>query len=804
MLQDFRYALRVIQSKRGVTAVALLALALGIGANTALFSVLYAVLWRPLPYREPDRLAIVWESKADRIQNVVNPANFSDWKERNRVFQDMAAFITLSTNLTGDNRPEEVSIQYVTPNIFSVLGVRPFLGRNFNNQDGVAKDSYVVMLSYGLWKRRYNADRSLPGKEILVNGRKVLVAGVMPEGFGWFIKPAIINKPPELWSAYPITPDIRVRRGRYLSAVARLKDGVTIEQARANMHLVAQQLEKDYHDFDAGWSVTVVPLREQLSGDLRKPLWVLCGAVAFVLLIACTNVANLMLSRSVARGRELALRSALGADRTRIIRQLLTESILLAVVGGAIGTTIAAWGTDALAAVGQRAGMDFEAVKLNLPVLGFALLVSVITGLLFGIVPSLIASKWNLTEQLNEGGRAGTGIHIGRVRNILVATQLSIALVLLVGATLLIQSFWRLTSVDPGFDGREVLTFRIVLPGVKYTEDAQRVEFFRSVVEKVQSIPGVKSTGMVSFLPFARLAAGTSFTIQGKPDRPPGQERMTNVFVVDNGFFRTLKIPLKTGRLFLPSEMQKMSHVVLVNEALVHQYFNGENPLGHRLTISMKDENLPCEIIGIVGDAKNEQLDKPAAPAVFWPMPELAYNSMTIVARTSSNPLSSAPSAVKLVHAIDPDQPVADIRTLDSWLDDSTASAQFSLILLAILAGVAVVLAGTGIFGVMSHAVVQRTRELGIRMALGADRTDITGLVLKEGARTLLIGSAIGCVLAFALTRFLRSMLFETSPLDPVSLFVGAVMLMGFGMLACWLPSRRAANIDPIEALRYE
>ena len=805
ILQDLKYGFRVLLSKRGTTAVALLALALGIGANTALFSVLYAVFWKPLPYKNPERLVIVWEAfrKDGTLVNTVNPANLADWKERNNVFEDIAGFITVTTNLMGDGQPEEVAIQYATPNLFSVLGVQPILGRNFISSDGVG-ERYVVMLSYGLWKRRYGADPRISGKQIFLNGRKATVAGVMPEKFGWFIKPSNTGKPPELWSAYPITPEVRVRQGRYLSTVARLKPGVTINQAQANMNLIGKRLENEYRDFNTGWSANVVPLRHQLSGDLRTPLWILAGAVVFVLLIACTNVANIMLSRSISRSREIALRSALGAGQNRLIRQLLTESMLLALIGGVIGTAIAIWGTQALALLGHRAGMDFDAVSLNLPVLLFAFGVSLFTGIFFGIVPSITATKWNLREQLNEGGRSGTGLHITKLRNALIAIQLSVALVLLAGAVLLLQSFWKLTSVNPGFDSREVLTFRILLPSIRYPEDANRVQFFRSVQERIGSLQGVKSAGMVNYLPFAGPAAGTSFLISGVPDPPPGQDRITKVFVVDNGFFQVLQIPLLQGRLFARAEMEEQKHVVLINQALARMYFPGQNPIGRKITINMKDVNVPTEIIGIVGNVKNERLDVPADPSVYWPHPELAYNFMTIVARTRGDAMQVAPSAVAAIHAISADQPVADIRTMESWLEDSTANAQFSTTLLAIFAFVALALAATGIFGVMSHAVSQRTREMGIRMALGARSSDVTTLVLKEGARILLIGSVIGCLIAAALTRFMKSMLYETNSIDPLTLSGVTVLLIAAGLIACWVPSRRAARVNPTEALRYE
>lgn len=805
LLRDLKYGARVLLNKPGLTFVALLALALGIGANTALFSILYAVLWKPLPYKDPERLVVVWEARAAKTQNVVNPANYMDWKEQNHVFEDVAAFAqTGSVNLTGGDQPEQVPIQYATPNLFQVLGVRPALGRPFTSQDG-AGDQNIVILSNGLWVRRFGADPFIVGKDIQLNARKATVVGVMPAGWGWFIKEgSIFGKPPELWMAFPITPEMRTRRGRYLTTVARMKTGVTVKQAQADMDVLANRFATQYPDFNKGWKVNVVPLREQLSGNLRRPLAILSGAVAFVLLIACTNVANLMLARAISRSREMAIRSALGAERSRLVRQLLTECVLLAIVGGVAGLMLAVWGTQWLVLLGQRAGIDFGSVKLNMPVLSFAFVLSLFTGVVFGIVPSVIASSRRMQEQLKEGSRGTSGLHVGKLRNVLVVSQLCIALVLLSGASLLIQSFWKLTRVDPGFDASQVLTFRLLLPSARYPEDSQRIQFFQSLLQRLRALPDVKSAGMVNFLPFGGPAAGTSFHIQGVADPPAGQDRITNVFVGDDGLFHTLHIPIKQGRVFLPAEMQERKNVVLINETLARQYFPGENPLGREITIDMRDKNEPSRIIGVVGDAKQEQLDSPAMASVYWPHPELAYSFMSFVVRTQGDPMAVAPSVIAAVHEMDKDQPLAELRPMSERLGDSTARAQFSMALLVVLAGIAFILAVAGIYGVMSHTVLQRTQEMGIRMALGASAPDVFKMVLMEGGRMLLIGAILGCVATVALTRVMKSMLYETSVANPVSIAIVTAVLVLAGLIACWLPSRRASNVNPIEALRYE
>ena len=805
LLQDLKYGIRVFASKPGFTIVALLALILGIGANSALFSILYAVFWKPLPYKDADRLVIVWERSQRQNMNVANPANFMDWKEQNNVFEDMASFAqTGSTNLTGGNIPEQVPVQYSNPNLFKVLGTRPALGRDFLPTDGQG-DDIVVILSHNLWVRRYGADPSIVGKDILTNSRKARVVGVMPKNWNWFVKEgSIFGKPPELWIAFPITNEMRTRRGRYLTTVARLKPGVTLKQAQANMDLLAAKFAKQYPEFNTNWGVNVVPIRDQFSGKLRKPLWVLSGAVLFVLLIACTNVANLMLARALARGREMAVRSALGAHKRRLIRQLLTESVLLSVVGGIAGLFLAIWGTEALALLGQRAGIDFGSIKLNLPVVAFSLGISVLTGLIFGIAPALIASKWNLSEQLKEGSRGTSGQEVGALRNALVVVQLTIALVLLAGATLLIQSFSKLTSIDPGFDAKSVLTFRLVLPSLKYPEHPQRFEFFRKVVERLGALPGTKSVGITSYLPFGGPSAGTGFTIEGQPDPPPGQDRVTNVFVVDDGFFRTLQVPLMQGRTFTRTEVNQRKDVVLINETLAKLYFPGQDPIGKRITIDMRDENVPSTIIGIVGDMKQQQLDESILAAVYWPYPELPYTFMTVVMRTETDPMDSAPAAVATIHEIDRDQPLAELTTLEERLGDSTARAQFNMVLLVLLAGVALTLAAAGLYGIMSHAVQQRTREMGIRMALGASSGDVFKLVLKEGSRILILGSLIGCAATLVLTRVMQSMLYDTDTSNPLTFVIVMGVLLLTGLIACWVPSKRAARVHPMEALHYE
>jgi putative ABC transport system permease protein len=585
--------------------------------------------------------------------------------------------------------------------------------------------------------------------------------------------------------------------------VARLKPNVTLKAAQANMNVIAKQLESRYYQFNAGWGANVIALREQIAGNLRKPLWILSGAVAFVLLISCSNVANLLLSRALARRREIAVRAALGAGRKRIITQLLTESVLLSMLGGLLGILLAVWGVNSLAALGYRAGMDFGQVSVNWVILLFASGLSVLTGLIFGLVPAWSASKTDLNEQLKEGSRGSSG-EVGQIRNLLVVSELSVTLVLLVGAALLIQSFWRLSSIDPGFNPEQTLSFRVQLPALKYPEEEQRIRWFHNLVQRIQAAPGVESAGMVNFLPFAGSSAGTNFYIYGKPTPPPDQEPGTQVFVVDIGYFKTLQIPLKRGRVFTPDETVNRRRVVVINEALAKKYFPGEDPIGKRITIFMRDENEPSEIIGIVGNLKQNEIEEEPKPSVYWPHSELAYQFMSILVRTKKDPMSFVPTATTIVRGMDNDIPLADIRPLTDWVGDSTAKARFSMMLLVLLAGVALVLALSGIYGVLSHTVLQRMQEMGIRMALGASAGDVFKLVLKQSSKLIAAGILIGLAFSFSLTRLMRSMLYETNTSDPAIFSIVIVFVAIAAILACCIPSRRASKVNPIVALRYE
>jgi putative ABC transport system permease protein len=808
LLQDVRYAIRTLIKSRGFTAVAVFALALGIGANTAIFSVINAAMIRPLPFKDPDRLVMVWEHNRPRArtQNVVSPANFLNWKDRNNVFEDMALFYDTRFNLTDVDDPEEIPAQSVTTNFFNLIGVSPALGRAFEPEDEQPGREAIVILSDGLWRRRFGGDPEITGKTIKLNGNVFTVIGVMPPDFHFFIKGgSLTGNQPELWSPVIFSAADRNPRGRYATAVAKLKPNVTREQAQSEMGTIASTLEEQYKDFDTGWGVNIVPLREQFFGDIRPALWVLLGAVSFVLLIACANVANLLLARAASRQKEIAIRTALGAGRFRIVRQLLTESLLLAALGGILGLLLAMWGVDLLLAFSPKDMPSLGGVGIDYQVLGFTLLISLMTGLIFGLAPALEASRPNLNETLKEGGKgAGSGTRSHRVRDIFVVAEVALALVLLIGSGLMIKSFFKLQSINPGFNAENLLTVRLLLPGSKYGEDHQRISFFRQALSRIESLPGVRSAGAVSFLPFASLGAATSFTIEGRPEPPAGEKFTLDVRVCDPNYFRTMGIPLLRGRNFTEKEATEASHVVLINEAMARTYFPDEDPIGKRVTISMAAKPVPTEIIGVVGDIKHVGLDVEPRAMSYWPHPELPYSFMSIVVRTEGDPLSFAPAVKREVQALDKDQPIADVRTMEQLLSASVARARFSTLLLGIFAGLALLLAAVGIYGVMSYSVTQRTHEIGIRMALGASQKDVMRLVVGQGMTLALVGVVIGVVAAFFLTRVMASLLFGVSATDPLTFVAISAVLSGVALVANLVPARRAIKIDPMVALRYE
>jgi len=805
LLADIRFGMRMLLKSPMVTVVALVALTLGIGANTAIFSVVNGVLLRRFPYQEAERIVLVWEKSPRRDQNVINLGNFSDWKEQNQVFTDMAVFFDRSFNLTSDGEPEEVTGQLATTNLFSVLGSNPVLGRTFANDDGGDDQPRVIVISYALWQRRFGGDKNIVGRQIAVNERPSTIIGVMPATFGWHIQRGTqASKPADIWIPFQISNDLRQRRGRFASAVARLKPGVSMDQAQQEMSTIGARLSQQYPEFNTNWSVNVVPLRTQVTGAIRRPLFILLGAVAFVLLIACANVANLLLARASSRRKEIAVRAGLGASRLRIARQLLTESVMLSLAGGTLGVLVAWWGTKALVALSPPALIDLKNVSVNWPVLAFTLGLSLLTGIVFGLVPALEATRFNLHGSLKEGGKNIGGSAGGqRIRNLFVVTQVALALVLLVGAGLLLKSLNRLQSVDTGFNPNNLLAVRLnLLPG-KYESDEKRVDFFKSAVEQMKAIPGVEAAGAINTPPFTGLYSGTNVDVDGQK-LPPGQELTTGVCVTDANYFQTMQIPLKLGRLYTAQEATEMRHVVVVNETFVKKNLGGRNPLGHRVTIYMKDDNQPSEIIGVVADHKHLGLDVPVEPVAYWPHPELVYPGMTLMLRTRGDASAVAPAARNVVHNLDPQQPIGEVNTMEALLSTSVARARFSASLLTVFSVLALVMAAVGIYGVMSYTVLQRTHEIGVRMALGAQRFDVLTLMVKKGVVLGAAGVVVGLIASFALTRLIATLLFDVTATDTATFVIVSAGLFLVTLFACYVPARRATKVDPLKALRYE
>ena len=807
-LQDLRYATRSFSRTPGFTLVAILTLAVGIGANTAIFTLVNAVLIERLPFKDPAQLVAIWEENARRPgrANVVAPANYLRWRERARSFTAMSAFADGRSILTGGGDPIEVTHQLAIGPLFSVLGVTPLYGRIFSDAELSNRNFNAAILSYAFWTNRFDADPSVVGRTIVLDGNATTVVGVMPPDVRLlFTSNSLVARPTDVWLNYPLPESARTPRGRSISVVARLQPGATIERARAEMNAIAASLATELPDFDTGWTARVIPLRDELAGELRPALLVLTGAVAFVLLIACANVANLLLARGATRQREVAIRTALGAARSRVIRQLLTESVLLALAGGAGGVLIAQWSLDALLAVSPDDLSRLGHVTLSYPVLAFTAVVSIATAIICGLAPALEGARSDVHDTLKDGTRQlGGSPRQRRMRQAFVVAEVALAVVLLVSAGLMLRTFASLRAVDTGLDTRGVLTARVSLPARKYDTPAQTLIFYRDAVQRLGATSGVRSVGMISYLPFAGLGAGTRFSIVGQPLPPRGSDPTTDVSVVDNGYFETLRIPLLRGRLFTAPEMTTRSNVVIINQQFASQYFADRDPIGQRVVISMTDPNVPTEIIGIVANTKFTSLRADARAAAYWPHPQLPYSAMTFTVRTDSDPLALAPAIARVVHDIDKDQPLSDVRSLDQWIGKTLAQDRFTSLILSVFAGAALLLASIGIYGVLSYAVTQRTAEIGIRVALGAERWDIVRMVLAYGGTLTGLGLAIGIALALVATRAISSLLFATTTTDPLTLVMVVLLLAVVALAAVYLPARRAAYIPPTEALRYQ
>jgi putative ABC transport system permease protein len=809
LLQDVRYALRQLRNKPGFTAVSVITLALGIGANTAIFSVVNAVLIRPLPYPNANRLVMIWERRlpGGEQQNNTSPATFLNWREHATVFEQTAACFNWTKVLTGGAAPERLNVQEVSPNFFALLGVNPVLGRTLlASEDSVDGANDVVVLSFELWQRRFGSDPRIVGRNIVLNGKPQTVVGVMPRGFHFLVKHGSIGQEqPQAWLPLTFSEKDPSFHGRYLQAVGLLRPGVTLPQAQSAMSSLALSLEMQDPESMNNWTVNLVPLRTQFVGAIEPALRVLLGAVGLLLLIACANVATLLLARSNARSRDIAIRVALGAKRWQIVRQVFTESFVLAAISGVAGLLLARWSANALLAIAPKGLIPLEGVQVDLRVLAFTAGIAASTGLLFGCVPALQASDAHPIEELKECGRIDSeGIHGRRTRNSFVVAEIALALVLLAGSGLLIRSFSDLLAVDPGFQPKGILTARVELPNSKYKDDQKVSEFYAQLLERIRQMPGVRSASADAYLPFSGGIAGTGVEVEGRPPLPPAEQPEVDVAIVEPHFFETLGIPLLSGRSFTDREAREVTHSTVISESLAKKLWPNEDPIGKHVTIHMKDQDAPSQVIGVVGDVKHAGLDTEVRATAYWPHPELAYSFMTLVIRTDADPLALAPAVRRAVWSLGRDQPVVDIRTMEDLLWVSLARVRFSTVVLAVFAGMALLLAITGIYGVVSYSVAERTREIGIRVALGAQRTDVLHMVLRQGLFLAGFGIAIGLAAALAASRLLASLLFGIKPSDPLTFASVACLLIAVALSACYVPARNAMKVDPMVALRYE
>ena len=806
-IQDVRYALRTLQRSPGFVAVAVLSLALGIGANTAIFSVVETVLLRTLPYADGDRLVMVWEdaSFAGFPRNTPAPANYADWKAQNRSFQDMAATAGVTFNLTGDGDPERVMGRRVTRNFFDVLGVQPMLGRGFLPEEDAPGGGRVVVLSHALWQSRYGADRGVVGREILMNGEKYTVAGIMPPGFQFR------SDEYRLWVPMAFTAqEIGNRDGHYLNVVARLKPEVTLVQAREDVAAITARIAAEFQGSSSRMSSAVIPLREDLTGDVSRPLQMVQVAVALVLLIACANLASLQLSRANARRKEIAVRAALGSGRGRIVRQLVTESMILALAGGAAGVLLAYWSFAFLRQLIPAGLTQFAVLSLNAPVLGYTLGVCLAAGLLFGLAPALQASKSDLGDALKQGDlRGGLGARGGRLRNAMVVAEVALALILLVGAGLMVQTVYAMHSQYASLKPEGLLAMRTQLSGARYAQHAQRVAFFDQVLERVRAVPGIVSAAFTTSLPLDWQGGTSGFFPEGTHTPLPGLSYDANHRHVSANYFQTVGIALREGRFFVETDGAN-NFVAIINETMARQYWPGQSAVGRRFKNGDPDQDLPwITVVGVVADVRQMGMSEPVKAEKYFPyrqaMPEFFFAPRDLVIRTaSSDPMSVVSGVREQIRAVDALQPISKVRTLDELLARESAPRRLGMTLLTAFAGLAVLLAAVGIYGVLAYFVAQHTREIGVRLALGARPADILGLVISKGMGLVSIGVAAGLAGAFALSRFIASMLFGVSATDVKTFAALPIALAVFALAACYIPARRASRVDPMAALRYE
>ncbi len=805
-LQDIRYALRMFAKSPAFTAIAVVALALGIGANTAIFSVVDAVLLRPLPFKNPNQLVIVWENATHLgfPKNTPSPANFLDWRQQSTVFEGMAAFAERSFNLTGMGEPERLDGRRVSANLFDLLGVRPIVGRTFVPEED-KPGTKVAILNEALWQRRFGGNPAVVGQAITLNGESYTVVGVVRSTMKL---PSFANWRDQVWVPLAFSPEEANSRGdHFLEVIARMKPGITLVSAQAEMETIMARLAQQYPVYNTRIGALVRPLHEEIVGDIKPALLVLLGAVVFVLLIACANVANLLLARAAVRQKEIAIRLALGADRSRLTRQLLAESVILSLLGAAVGLVFAFTGLNVLTHFVPPEVMQPDAIAINSKVLVFTLAVAIVTGLLFGIAPATQASHFNLNDTLKEGGRdSGAGARGKRLRSSLVIAEVAVSFILLIGAGLLINSFMHLRNLDPGFRADHLLTLNVDLSEVKYPDVPRRTAFFDEVIRRVRELPGVQSVAAAGNLPFTYNGDSMGIAAEGIPDPPSDQWPDVIYRTIGPGYFNTMGIPLLRGRDFTDQDTLDNTLGVVISEKTAKHYWPNEDPIGKRLKPGATTSKSPWRtVIGVAKDVRqNDFIAEPKMQMYFSFRQVQSMTANALIVRTTVDPLTLASPVRNAIWSVDKDQPVSNVNSMEHIVARAVARQRFSMLLLAIFAALALVLAAVGIYGVMSYSVAQQTREIGIRIALGAKRSDVLAMTVKNGLKLVGVGLVVGVIVAFALTRVMSSLLFGISATDPLTFISIAMVLFGVALLASYIPALRATKIDPMLALRAQ
>jgi len=798
LLQDLKFALRTLAKSPGFTLVAILTLALGIGANTAIFSVVNAVLLRPLPFKNPSRLIWSWGKCPLCDGGAVSPADFQDYRAQNHSFDSYGAMAVGDSlfNLTGDEKPIQIKGSMITAGFFDALGIQPRYGRVFNESDEKTTDPGVVILSHHLWQDRFGGDPNVIGKSVSLDGKSRTVVGVLSTDI-----PLLTQA--DLWFPAPfLNPGMQSRRSHFLRPIGLLQPGVTISQAQSELDAIAARLAAQYPVTNAGWSVRLEPLQNVLIGNVRPAFMVLIGAVALVLLIACANIASLLFARNTARQREIAIRTALGAGRSRLLRQLLTESLVLALAGGVAGIFLANGGVELLKQLGPQSLPRLDEVNVSGAVLAFTFVTTIFTAILFGLGPALKASRRDLTQSLKEGGASGDSRSKHRAHNALVVAEVALSVVVLIASGLLLNSFWRLMRVHLGFDPAHVLTTEVSLVSPRYDAEQSRESFFHALQDRLQSSPGVISAGFVSELPLSGEANDTFFTITEHPPAKPNDNENADFRNIDGDYFGAMRIPLLAGRAFERQDSTESRSVLIVNEPFVKRYFPHENPIGKHIKMyEGKPEFVVREIVGIVGGNKHFALQESLRAEMFKPG---SFSRMNIVVRSTGDPAMLTTVVREALHAIDPEEATATFRTMDDVVSTSAAGDRFNTLLLGAFAAIALLLTAAGIFGVLSYLVTQRTREIGLRMALGAQPSDVLRVIVGHGLRLVLLGLCIGVAAALVVTRWMSSVLFDVKPTDPLTFATVAAVLAVVAFLAAYIPARRALRVDPMVALRYE